>query len=397
MRRLRLPAVLVTLGLIAPGSARADWPSVAGTTTLSGSQTGYVTVRLPQPISFPLTSSDENQGPGLKIRLRGSGRLYGAIVREVAPGEDDPAQLMMTSGDGDGDPQETTLVAVSGYPEVSGGENQPPPVYTMPAGEYRLYLIADGKPVQADITFPGLSGALALSPDVPVPQRLFALPRVDGAATPDVAEFGGESTLASPGLTVIRPHVSSDAQATARIEPCFHGPEDEPSADASAFGPGCGDPVYAGEDLLFWTAFGEPPMIPPGKSDTSWEAWWPDAQPGRWFLGGNVEDAGTPGGIEMFGAWIDYEAAPGTPLPVRPPDLAAPAPAAVTAPTPPATSPARPSRGRPVSRAKHKKAKANARRCRTTRKKSAKRRRACRRPARRHKARRRGRTAATRG
>src|SRR4051795_3528260 len=144
MRRLRLPVVLVTLGLIAPGSARADWPSVTGTTTLSGSQTGYVTVRLPQPISFPLTSSDENQGPGLKIRLRGSGRLYGAIVREVAPGDDDPAQLIMTSGDGDGDAQDVTMVPVGGYPEVREGQTEQPP-YTMPAGEYRLYLLADGK------------------------------------------------------------------------------------------------------------------------------------------------------------------------------------------------------------------------------------------------------------
>src|SRR3954452_14832509 len=229
MRRLRLPVVLVTLGLIAPGSARADWPSVAGTTTVSGSQTGYVTVRLPQPVSFPLPSSDENQGRGLKTRLRGSGRLFGAIVREVAPGDDDPAQLMMTSGDGDGDPQETTLIPVSGSRKFQ--ENAPPPPYTMPAGEYRLYLLADGAPVQADITFAGYAGAASFAPDVPVPQRLFAMPRVDGGMTPDVAQFGGEGDLGSRGLTIVRPHLSSDAEATARIEPCFFGPDDPPPAD----------------------------------------------------------------------------------------------------------------------------------------------------------------------
>src|SRR4051812_36389510 len=100
MRRLCLPPVLVTLALFAPASAHADWPSVAGTTTLTGSQTGYATVRLPQAVSFPLTSSDENAAPGLKVSLRGAGRLYGAMVREIAPGDDNPAQLMMTSGDG---------------------------------------------------------------------------------------------------------------------------------------------------------------------------------------------------------------------------------------------------------------------------------------------------------
>jgi len=361
--------------------SRADWPAVAGTTTLTGSRTGYVTVRLPQPISFPLTSSSENDVPGLKVRLRGSGRLYGAILREVAPGDDDPAQLMMTSGDGDGDPQDTTLIPVSGFPQFQGGPNAPPPEYTMPAGEYRLYLLADGAPVQADITFPGYDGAASFTPDVAVPQRLFEMPRVDGGVTPDVAEFAGEGALGSTGLAIVRPHVSSDAQATARIEPCFHGPDEPPPADPSAFGPGCGDPSWAAQDLVFFALFGDPPMIPPGKSETAWEAWWPDAQAGRWFLGGNVQDVAAPGRIEMFGAWIDYEPAPGTPLPDRPPDPPAPATAAPPAPAPTTTVPA--ASKPPAVHRKRKKPKS--RRCRVAakHKKGTKHRRGCRRPARR--------------
>ena len=380
MRRVLLPALLTVVPLFTATAARADWPTVAGTTTLSGSATGYVTVRLPQPISFPLAGSDENDQPGLKVRLRGSGRLFGAIVREVAPGDDDPAQLMMTSGDGDGDPQDTTLIPVSGFPKFQ--QNAPPPPYTMPAGEYRLYLLADGAPVQADITFPGYAGAASFAPDVPVPQRLFAMPRVDGGMTPDVAEFGGEGDLGSRGLTIVRPHLSSDAEATARIEPCFFGPDDPPPADPSAFGPGCGDPTWAAQDLVFFALFGEPPMIPPGKSETGWEAWWPDAQAGHWFLGGNVQDVAAPGRIEMFGAWIAYEPAPGTPLPARPSDPPAPATGPPAAPASTGTAPPA-SRTQPAKHHRKKKAKPG-RRCRTAkRKKGAHRRsRSCRRPTR---------------
>src|SRR2546423_14671128 len=167
MRRVLLPALLTVVPLFTATAARADWPTVAGTTTLSGSATGYVTVRLPQPISFPLAGSDENDQPGLKVRLRGSGRLFGAIVREVAPGDDDPAQLMMTSGDGDGDPQDTTLIPVSGFPKFQ--QNAPPPPYTMPAGGDRLYLLPHRAPGRAGIPLARHSRRAGLAPRRPGP------------------------------------------------------------------------------------------------------------------------------------------------------------------------------------------------------------------------------------
>src|SRR3954452_17195417 len=262
LHAMRLSPLLLaaTAALLAAAPAYADWPALGASTTIEGSTTGFAEVRVPHAVS--LAASDEDSVA--HVRLQGTGRLYGVVLRQDDPSTDDPVELMETSGDGDGDPPVTPLWQVGGVPRNGA------PV--LPAGNYRLSLIADGKPVTAEITFPGLDGTLATAPEVPVPQHLEALPRFDSSGGP-LAMFAGEAAPPSRALIVVRPHTTSDLEIDDRSEVCAYGPG-EP-VDETSFTPGCGDPLWLAEQLAFGDIAG--PIIPPGAHEAGYEAWFPEA------------------------------------------------------------------------------------------------------------------------
>jgi hypothetical protein len=295
---------------------------------------------------------------------------------------------------------------------MSGEEEEPPKTVTMPAGLYRLYAIADGKPVRATLTLPGLSGTTTVEPHVPVAQTLFTLPRIDGTGPSNVSTFGGEGTLHSDGLRALRLDVDERNSTRIDIEVCEFGPGDT----ATSFGPGCGDPerlatervVWPAQSIAFTVAFfptfapswapyaadtiadGEIPYIPGSPFQAPWSGTWgelwtvSDAQAGKWLQGGNIQIYGDPGSTSsMGGLWMNWERAPGTPAPVAPPDLPAPAPPpaapapapalpAVAAPAPVAVTPKKKPAVKKASKAKCKKVKRGKKRVKVCKKAKAK-------------------------
>jgi hypothetical protein len=366
-------AVCCLTFLFSAAPASADWPAAAGTTVIEGDRTGFAFVRLPQPVEVPM-SEDEW---GLGVELSGSGRFYGFALREESPSRDERVMVYGTHGDGDGFQMDR---AFPEGPPAPGDEEKG--VFTLPAGLYRLYVFADGAPVRAEIGFPGLDGTATFAPEVPVPHVLMDLPRVNSAG-PVLYTFAGASTLRTEGLAAVRMHVQSDSQVTEYETLCMYGPGDEYD-ETTAFGPGCGDPVWAAEDVVFTI----PPWmyVPPDHDEWGWEAVEARAEPGEWAVGGTIRTVQGSGTNEMFGIWIDYEPAPGTPLPERPADPAPPPPEPPPPPpaAPAAAPPAPPAAAPAPKRAKKKSTRRRA--CRVRRGASAKRRRAARRACKRRRA-----------
>ncbi|HEV2756983.1 MAG TPA: hypothetical protein VG318_14545, partial [Actinomycetota bacterium] len=294
MRALLVLLATCAALLGAAGSARADWPAAAGTTVIEGNRTGFAFVRLAQPVKVPL---DEEYGLGL--RLSGSGRLYGVALRQEVPTRGEPIMLVSTHGDGNGYEPSDRIGPWGPFEEADFESGE----YVLPAGLYRLYVIADGAPVRAEIAFPGVDGTATFSLDVAVPYKLVDLPRVNSAG-PALHTFAGESTLRSEGLVAVRSHVRSDSQVYVREDVCMYGPDDE-YEPTTAFGPECGDAGWLVEETLYDV----PPWLffPPDKDEFGFEAVEAWAQPGEWAVGGSIRTVQGSGTNEMFGAWMDYQ------------------------------------------------------------------------------------------
>ena len=170
----------------APGDVAAV--PLAGRTVLSGSATGKVAVRLDTPATFTVPGHDL---PG-SVQVSGPGRLAGLAL--VADGTD-PDRIMLTAGrvsTGIGD----SVLASSHSAALTGGT----PTWTLPAGSYWLYLIADGAPVTVTLTLDGPPGSTTLTPTVPVSSRI-AQPQP--RYLPQGSQTGGElGTLTGPGLVL---------------------------------------------------------------------------------------------------------------------------------------------------------------------------------------------------
>src|SRR3712207_3307281 len=182
-RLVMLIACAALLGAAAP--ARADWPAAAGTTVIEGSRTGFAFVRLPQAVEVPM-----NEEYGLPLTLSGGGRFYGVMLRRETPTREEPITLLSTHGDGNGYDPPDALYPWGPFTDADFDKGS----YTLPAGLYRLYVIADGSPIRAQISFPGLEGSASFTPDVPVPQVLTNLARINSAG-PFLYTFAGEHAL----------------------------------------------------------------------------------------------------------------------------------------------------------------------------------------------------------
>src|SRR5918997_6195544 len=82
MRARLLSVLTAAAALVVAAPASADWPALSGTTTIEGSKTGYTLLRVAQPITLDWGD--------LEFDVEGKGRLYGAVLREQAPGKKQP-------------------------------------------------------------------------------------------------------------------------------------------------------------------------------------------------------------------------------------------------------------------------------------------------------------------
>lgn len=128
------------------------------------------------------------------------------------------------------------------YFSPSGLDNTAATV-TLPAGDYRLYLLAGQRPVEVSFVLKGLTGRVRLAPKIPVRYEV-ATPEarlVDG--TNNVYGSGADGTLSSTGLLFDFLWVKHSAHANTQYQFClYEGGE----RGAAPYSPGC--PAFDDED-----------------------------------------------------------------------------------------------------------------------------------------------------
>jgi hypothetical protein len=206
---------------------------------------------------------------------------------------------------------------------------------TLPAGDYRLYVLSDGAPARVTIDLPNIQGTAELEPTHITSMRAQALPRLDGGESESFAVFGGSGELHGAGalldtsVVYQQPHVATIAQS------CWYIGK---TAGALAFFPGC--PASDGDHLFFSSVPNPQVWVTPGRF-SSGSYTFSTGENAVVSVGGNIQSAADVQSMGWASFFVDFE---GTPLPPRtsspappPPPAASPAPA--PAPAPPALAP----------------------------------------------------------
>lgn len=146
---LAAAAVSLTAG---PAAAAPRVPVLRGHTTVTGDATSVTTVRLPKAIDpifgMSVTFSGAGRVRGLVLTQRGESVFETPTYATVAPNRCPAA----------GCPDE----GVRGAGFFTGVDRR-----ELPAGEYRMFLIADGAPIRANVVIEDLSGETTIAPKEP--------------------------------------------------------------------------------------------------------------------------------------------------------------------------------------------------------------------------------------
>ena len=190
---------LLTLGAPHAGASsdqswRSETGELRGTNIIQGSQTSMMRVHIPTDATVAQTVRIFREGPSSSVSVNGKGRVIGVIlIRESPDGSVDVGSDYFMSGrmgeceeiacDPDG-----AVVNFQTPFRFRGGEG--PHRHTIAAGDYRLYLLADGSPVTVRLKLEGLQGTQLLTPKVAAPFDL-------KTPTQHIAQFGGPSHVAA--------------------------------------------------------------------------------------------------------------------------------------------------------------------------------------------------------
>lgn len=189
----RMLIVMLLLGtslLGGSGSVQAKAPAraaLARITSISGSGTGYVRVRLARPATLeqPWGSNRE------PVKVRAAGAFTGFALIEEVPGFDGVTLVggRFTSG-------------LPAYVIGDGGRlSESADGFRIPPGNYRLYLVTDQRSARVTLELGGLTGKTSLSPTTRVGSEIVSpVPSVDAAGRREVFWAGEEVRLDGPGL-----------------------------------------------------------------------------------------------------------------------------------------------------------------------------------------------------
>lgn len=181
LRRSRRRAALLATAVIAFSSAGAPPsrsspvtssppPTLREINVLSGTHTSYIDVRLERPARLDLRRrSARPNGPNKHIEIRGKGRFVGFALRDLQSQRSDPLVVAgryapcRRPGCVGGD-RLSTILPGEGDVRFDGSGEDVPRYLELGAGDYRLYLIADGARAEVKITLLGLSGERLFEP-----------------------------------------------------------------------------------------------------------------------------------------------------------------------------------------------------------------------------------------
>ena len=151
-RVLLVPLLAAALGA-PPAVAAPARTSLGGTVRVTGSRTTVVEVRLPKAVD--ISSFQAPKGSS----ITGSGRVVGLMLLDAKLGTRAVSYLRYGFCTAPGC---TSPLAHNWF--LARGDGPTKPVATIPAGDYRLVLVTDGRPVTVVLKLPGLKGTSNLRP-----------------------------------------------------------------------------------------------------------------------------------------------------------------------------------------------------------------------------------------
>lgn len=190
-RRFRIVASAALLaGIIGglPADAGSSVVDLGRWTTLTGSRTGYVPVRLTRAVHVA-------SGVRPAVKVTGGGTLRAVVLVSDLPGLDAPSLVIPRLPAASTRDLDYRFGGADPVTDVSIGITR-----RLPPGRYRLYLVTEG-PVSVRFELPGLTGAeRRTSPHKPTGHRWRSTetPAVNGVVPP-VFAAGFDDELKSPG------------------------------------------------------------------------------------------------------------------------------------------------------------------------------------------------------
>ena len=178
---MTITAIATSLVGHGSASARADAVTqLAGTTIVSASRPVAIRVDLPHAATLSLASIDSPD-----VRASGDGRFIGFVLRPANASAADGSALIGGQLNDCFAPACVPGTHIVDYLFPLGSLEPPQPTnpYTIPAGNYDLYVVPDGAPATLTLQFGGLTGATEIEPDV----------------TATAADYSPAATLPSPG------------------------------------------------------------------------------------------------------------------------------------------------------------------------------------------------------
>lgn len=226
-------AAAVVPGLAPPAGARHTWippvddspvPALARKTIVEGSETGWLRVRLPEPVRLPREPAVVT-GDGRLVALYLVEEKDGAVARDGAYYSAERFGWCADPG-----------CAPDPYASTSGGARTGRDG-RLPAGTYRLFLVADEAAASVTIELPGLSGATRLTPRFAAESELTTIEA--DSPVPGAAPFysaGAKAPVRGRGIAFLGHFFEPAAAGAAAFGYCVYRKE-APADDALAYAP----------------------------------------------------------------------------------------------------------------------------------------------------------------
>lgn len=293
---MALLAGLITAVAMAPSPAvTAPVAELAAINTFTSERSGYSQVTLPRDARWTWDIFEQTT-----LRITGDGRAAGFLL--VRQGTDKPQGIYAAafrvckeagcSRGWSGWITRFTFPVGLKWPKKGT-------TFTLPAGDYRAYVISDGAPVTAQLALKDVAGRSEHSPDVPVDASV----GVQAAEEPikNLFTAGSEYRLNSRGAAVfgfVERHGPGGADA---YNDCLY--RGTPSLPQEiAFTPLC---QAAGAEMGLGAGFSLPPLVTSGASGSY--SIRTEMKPGEYSFGGTYAGAQAVRDAAFLSLWVNYD------------------------------------------------------------------------------------------
>lgn len=290
-----LASLLTTVGMSPSPGATATVPELGASNTFTSGRSGYIEVTLPRPARWKWDIFGQST-----LRITGDGRAAGFLL--VRQGVRKPQGIYAAAFRVCNKPGcskgwsgwVTRLVVPVGLKWPKKGTT-----FTLPAGAYRAYVIADGAPVTARLALKDLHGKADHSPTVPVEASVDMLPAEEPIK--NVFTAGSAYQLQTRGAALLGFVERHQLGAADLYNDCLY--RGTPSLPQEvAFTPAC---EAAGAEMGLGGSASLPPLVTSGSSGSySIRA---NMKPGEYSFGGSYVGAQSVQDAAFLSLWVNYD------------------------------------------------------------------------------------------